>query len=77
MAILANMPAMMPPPGVQSNFDNPHTDGNVLIIVGTIFTVLPFIAVIIRLYVRKIVSQQKIWWDDGELFANLSYTSYR
>ncbi|KAF2478405.1 uncharacterized protein BDR25DRAFT_365656 [Lindgomyces ingoldianus] len=58
------MPAMQPPLGVQSNFDNPRTDGRVLVIVGTVFTVIPFIAVILRLYVRKVVSSQKILWDD-------------
>lgn len=66
-ALMANMPVMPPPKGVKSNFDNPQTDGSVLIIVGTIFTILPFLAVVLRLYVRKVISSQQIWWDDGRL----------
>lgn len=64
--VLANYPAMTPPPGVLPNFDHPQTDGKVLIVVETISSILPFIAVVLRLYMWKCVSRQPIWWDDGQ-----------
>jgi hypothetical protein len=66
MAMIANIPAGPPPPGVVSNFDNPKTYGSGVVIVALIFTAIAVTSVALRFYVRKFLSRQKLWWDDGQ-----------
>jgi hypothetical protein len=72
-SVLANIPAMPPPPGVKSNFDHPETDSQIFIIVSSIFTAIPVIAVIMRIFSRSVLSSQKLWWDDGKFIVNYKY----
>ncbi|KAH6665711.1 hypothetical protein B0J14DRAFT_210540 [Halenospora varia] len=62
---LAGHPVMLPPLGVQSDFDNPQTYRTTLIVLSIIFTTLAFIAVYFRLYARRRLPRQPFWWDDG------------
>ena len=59
----ANIPALVPPPGVQSNFDNPRTLRASFIVINAIFLPLMLLVVAIRLYSRGHI-MQKIGWDD-------------
>lgn len=61
----ANYPAMAPPPGLVSNFDNPKTLSTSLITINAIFLPLMLIAVIIRLYSRGHLLHA-LGWDDCE-----------
>lgn len=63
---LAGHPVMLPPLGVQSDFDNPQTHGATLIVLSIIFTTLALIAVCFRLYARRRLPRQPFWWDDGQ-----------
>ncbi len=60
---LQNLPALLPPPGVQSNFDNPETQSATLIKVNVVFLALMLVMVTIRMYTKGILTR-KIWWDD-------------
>ena len=64
-----NIPAMPPPPGVESNFDNPPSLALHLIVVNAVFLPLMVIAVGIRLYVRVFIAKAP-GWDDCKLVAN-------
>ncbi|KAF2875744.1 hypothetical protein BDV95DRAFT_562487 [Massariosphaeria phaeospora] len=63
---LANIPALPPPPGVNSEFDNP-TDTMVkpLKLVNLVFVSLATITVAVRLVTRKFISHQRLSWDDA------------
>lgn len=64
-----NFPAMPPPPGVESKFDNPPSLALHLIVVNAVFLPLMAIAVGIRLYVRVFIAKAP-GWDDCKLVAN-------
>ena len=63
-----DFPAMPPPPGVESNFDNPPSLALDIIVVNAVFLSLMAIAVGIRLYVRVLIANAP-GWDDCELVA--------
>lgn len=62
----ANVPVIPPPPGVQSNFEQPHTLRASLTAVNATFLPLMLIAVAIRLYVRGHIVHS-LGWDDCKL----------
>ena len=62
------MPVLPPPPGVKSNFDHPKTNERPLRIVLITFSCFATVAVLIKIYTRKMISQQKWGWDDGAYF---------
>lgn len=63
--LLYNFPAMAPPPGVQPNFDNPHSLKKNLVVVNALFLPLMASAVGIRLYVRIFIARAPGWDDCG------------
>lgn len=64
-AQLAQLPALPPPPGVKSQFDNP-TDTMVkpLTIANALFVSLAFVTVVVRVISRRFISRQGLKWDD-------------
>lgn len=60
-----NFPALQPPPGVQSNFDNPLTRGPDVVIASSICLALMLSLVVIRFY-TKIAIKRRFGWDDCE-----------
>ena len=64
---------MPPPPGVQSNFDNPPSLAVDLIVVNAVFLPLMTIAVGIRLYVRLFIANAP-GWDDCRSLAKQAET---
>ena len=63
MISLETEPVMPPPPGVESNFDDPESYAPVVIAVSSVFTSLMIIAVLVRILVRSRIHKQ--WgWDD-------------
>ena len=57
------LPALTPPPGVESNFQNPEDKGPTLVIVGGILLALVVISLLNRAY-TKLCIIQKVSWDD-------------
>ncbi|KAF2258647.1 hypothetical protein CC78DRAFT_586876 [Lojkania enalia] len=49
---MANLPLQTPPPGVNSNFDNPETTGPVVVITLSIFLAIALLTVPLRIYCR-------------------------
>ena len=68
LEFLRDFPAMPPPTGVESNFDNPPSLALDIIVVNAVFLSLMAIAVGIRLYVRLLIANAP-GWDDCELVA--------
>ena len=64
----ANLPALVPPPGVLSNFDNPKTLAPSLVAVNVTFIPLMVIAVALRMYSRGFIVHA-LGWDDCRLPA--------
>ena len=60
-----HVPWIPPPPSETSNLVNPESRAEAYIIICSIFTILMFVFVALRLYVR-ICILQSLWWDDGE-----------
>ncbi|KAL8654919.1 MAG: hypothetical protein Q9226_003243 [Calogaya cf. arnoldii] len=56
-------PALPPPPGVRSNFDNPVTRGPDVVIASSICLTLMLSLVVMRFY-TKIAIKRKLGWDD-------------
>lgn len=63
MNLIEDIPALQPPPGVQSNFVDPPSLVPSAIVVESIFFPLMILAVLTRLFVRAKIT--KGWgWDD-------------
>ena len=61
--LLSNVPALLPPPGVQPNFVNPENQDTVFsIVTSTLFGIM-VISFLNRLY-AKLFSIRKYSWDD-------------
>lgn len=58
-----NVPAMLPPQGSVSNFDNPYNRGYILTAVGSLLISLMITFVAVRMYAKTRI-QKKLWWDD-------------
>lgn len=56
-------PALTPPPGIVSNFDDPPSQSYAIIIAIVFFLVSTTPFVLVRLYTRYYINQ-KLWWDD-------------
>ena len=67
----SNLPALAPPPGVLSNFNDPKTLSTSLIAVNAVSLSLMLIIVGIRFYSRASLSHA-VGWDDCECPANYS-----
>ena len=63
MDFFANIPALAPPAGVLSNFNNPVSLAPSLVAVNAIFLSLMVIAVTIRIYSRRFIVHA-LGWDD-------------
>ncbi|KAF2683303.1 hypothetical protein K458DRAFT_304781 [Lentithecium fluviatile CBS 122367] len=79
-AALAQMPAMAPPPGVESNLINPESIGYRQTITTSILLAIMMPFVFNRIYV-KVWLVRKISWDDGTLLVGflgtlLHYATY-
>ena len=61
----SNIPALAPPPGSVSNFNDPKTLSTSLIAVLVVFMVLMPAVVGMRLYSRALLSHA-VGWDDCE-----------
>lgn len=58
-----NTPARQPPPGIKSNFIDPPSQVNHIILFDAIFLALMLLAVLVRVFVRVRVTRG--WgWDD-------------
>jgi hypothetical protein len=62
---LAQTPAGVPPPGVVPNLKNPHSDGYVLITVGTTLMAIMFLFLAMRFYAKFLILR-KLTPDDCE-----------
>ena len=54
---LSKIPVMKPPPGMTSNFINPPSIGNTIIIVTVIFVTLMLGFVVVRIYTRGFLNR--------------------
>ncbi|KAJ8130427.1 hypothetical protein O1611_g3201 [Lasiodiplodia mahajangana] len=61
---LLNGPALQPPDGIASNFENPPNHNGVVLGIAVPFTILAFIFVSIRIYVKMFVTK-KVRVEDG------------
>lgn len=65
---LSKIPLMKPPPGEVSNFINPPSIGNAIIIVQVVFLTLMLGFVALRIYTRGFLNRS-LGWDDCKHFA--------
>lgn len=62
-SVFASIPAIPPPPGIKSNFDNPRTLKSSFVAVNATFLSLMVIVVAIRTYSRGVIARA-MGWDD-------------
>ncbi|KAI4200551.1 MAG: hypothetical protein LQ346_002350 [Caloplaca aetnensis] len=62
-SVFASIPALTPPPGVTSNFDNPKTLKSSFVAVNASFLSLMVFVVAIRIYSRGVIARV-LGWDD-------------
>ncbi|KAL0259285.1 hypothetical protein SLS55_005021 [Diplodia seriata] len=65
---LSNYPAMQPPAGQHSNFVDPPSVENKLLIINCVFTSLMAVMIVIRLVIKGPITKV-LWWDDYTCFA--------
>lgn len=66
---LSNISALPPPKGVQSNFDDPHSQGQDVIIASVICLTLMALFVSMRIYSKAFIKHS--WgWNDRKQFAS-------
>jgi hypothetical protein len=70
--VLAQLPALPPPLGVKSNFDNPPNHDASLIVTNTFFLAAMLSVVTIRIYTRSVIIHE-IGWDDCKTSFPLSF----
>lgn len=63
LSAFKNFPALLPPTGVQSNFEDPYSRGGDVVIACSICLGLMIAMVLMRFY-TKIVIKHRIGWDD-------------
>lgn len=61
--VFGRVKAVTPPPGVTPNFANPETNVLTTNVVGTIFTTITIILVMMRIYTRSRLTKS-LGWDD-------------
>ncbi|KAF2279514.1 uncharacterized protein EI97DRAFT_455747 [Westerdykella ornata] len=61
-AALWNLPALPPPPGKHSNFDNPENRNDEIIIINAVFLTLMTAAVLMRFIIRR-RGENRVGWD--------------
>ena len=67
---LLNGPAVKPPPGVLSNFDNPPNQDTVALTIGNLLIIFASLAVLIRIYTRRVLLRS-VGCDDCKLYVYL------
>ncbi|KAI4119441.1 MAG: hypothetical protein LQ338_007276, partial [Usnochroma carphineum] len=68
----ASMPALSPPPGVESNFENPQSRSSLTVIPSAAIVGITIILVFTRMY-TKVYILKSVGWDDYTcMFATLS-----
>lgn len=72
---LSKIPLMKPPPGMTSNFINPSSIGNAIIIVNVIFVTLMFGFVTLRIYTKGFLSRS-LGLDDCEQLRQVLLACY-
>lgn len=70
---LSKIPALRPPPGVESNFENPSGIGTTIVVVKVVFLVLMFFFLLTRFYVKASITRG-LWWDDCACLLSNSRT---
>lgn len=74
---IADLPAMMPPPGAKSNFMDPVTNTNGLIAVNWFFTSLAAFMVFVRVVARGTLKREQGYgWDDGRLLSAVDVSEH-
>lgn len=73
--IPADIPAMPPPSGTQSNFTNPQTLGTTLIALNSVFLGTMLVVVLVRTYARGVLVKSLTLDDCKPFFRTL--LSYR
>jgi len=68
---LADLPVLPPPKGQKSDFDSPAPDARALWAISITFLLLAFSAVVTRLYVKRRILKQRLYWDDGKWLKTL------
>lgn len=63
--ILSKIPAMKPPHGVVSNFDDPYTRGPLFIALSGFAIGFMYLFLFVRFY-SKFCTRRKLTWDDCE-----------
>lgn len=63
-ALLDELPALLPPPGVNPNYENPENKGPALAAVATVLSCLAVLFYGVRVYTKGFVVR-KATWDDG------------
>ena len=64
-ALLDELPALLPPPGVQPNFANPEDHGPALAAVATVLAFFTLVSYGVRMY-TKVFIVRRTTWDDCE-----------
>ena len=67
---LTSVPVLAPPPGLASNFNDPGTRAQVLIVTGTVLTLFMSLSVVARIC-TKLWINKRAGWDDG--ISNFMY----
>ena len=63
LTLLNTLPALPPPLGVESNFENPYSQGPILTAVGSVIITLMMLFFSVRMYTKMFI-QKKFSWDD-------------
>ena len=64
-SLLEQTPLLLPPPGVESNFKNPTSEGPNTIVVGSVFLAVALCFFLLRIY-AKLRVVKKLAFDDSK-----------
>jgi len=74
LATLTEVPALIPPRGEVSNFENPPSRERIQFAVTSTALAFAILFFLNRVY-AKLMLMKKVTWDDGEYPVNLPHTS--
>lgn len=66
-----NVPIAPPPLGRHSDFEAPAQGAKTFWVLILLSVTIAFVAVTIRLYVKRFVARQRFSWDDGKHLSHL------
>lgn len=69
--IILNGPALPPPPGVQSNFDNPDTLSVYVVPTITLAITFSTLALLMRMYTQRAIGKP-MYWEDRKQYDSFS-----